>query len=319
MFPSFYNLREQPFGVTPDPRYLYLSGTHGRIISSLLYGINCDLGFTALIGEPGTGKTTLLFHILRSFRTALTAFLFETQCNSNGLLRYLLQELDVPIADNDPVALHEQLKEVLASAALSGRRVILIIDEAQNLDLSVLETVRLLSNFETPRAKLLHVILSGQPDLALRLARPELAQLQQRIGKTNWLMPLAPEDVACYIEHRLRVAGCTGTRPFSDAAVDMIAAESRGIPRVINRISFNALSLGYSLRKTEIDAAIVEQAVSDCGSSPLDFSRSDASAGNAGNRASVLPMLEPAVAPDSESQALGPDTGTEPWQKLVEE
>jgi general secretion pathway protein A len=172
MFLSFYKLREQPFGVTSDPRFLYASRIHGATLASLLYGIQSDLGFTALFAEPGMGKTTLLFRILERFRnTAITAFVFQTQCNSNELLKYVLQELDVETTDNDPVVIHQQIQRILVNAARTGRRVILIIDEAQNLDMSVLETVRLLSNFETPRAKLLHTILAGQPQLAARAWR----------------------------------------------------------------------------------------------------------------------------------------------------
>jgi general secretion pathway protein A len=266
MFLSFYKLREQPFGVTPDPRFLYESEIHRTTLDSLLYGIQSDLGFTALLAEPGMGKTTLLFRILEKFRsTALTAFIFQTQCSSQDLLKYILQELEVETADNDPVALHQQIQQVLAKAARTGRRVILIVDEAQNLDVSVLETVRLLSNFETPQTKLLHTILSGQPQLATRLARPEMAQLQQRIAVTSRLYPLTPDEVALYIDHRLRVAGLTGDSPFSHSAIETIAAWSGGIPRKINRVCFNALTMGCSLGKIEIGTEVVEKAVTGFG------------------------------------------------------
>jgi type II secretory pathway predicted ATPase ExeA len=264
MFLSFYKLREQPFGVTPDHRFLYESETHKATLASLMYGIESDLGFTALFAEPGMGKTTLLFRILEGLRSsALTAFIFQTQCSSKDLLKYLLQELEVETVDNDPVVLHQQIQQVLVKAARTGRRVILIVDEAQNLDVSVLETVRLLSNFETPRAKLLHTILSGQPQLATRLARPEMVQLRQRIAMTSRLDPLTPGEVALYIEHRLRVAGLAGDSPFNHSALEAIASWSGGIPRKINRVCFNSLTIGCSLDKTAIDKGIVEKAISD--------------------------------------------------------
>ena len=134
MFLNFYGLREQPFGVTPDPRYLYLFGIHGQTLASLLYAIESNLGFSALIAQPGLGKTTLLFHILEKFRSsAVTAFVFQTQCNSTGFVKYVLQELDIQLADSDQATMHQQLEQALVNAALSGRQVILIIDEAQNL------------------------------------------------------------------------------------------------------------------------------------------------------------------------------------------
>ena len=300
MFLTFYGLREQPFGVTPDPRFLYLSEKNAQTLASLLYGIESDLGFTALIAQPGLGKTTLLFHIMERFRnSALTAFLFETQCNSAGLLKYFLQELDVPPTDNDPVTMHQEIQQVLSNAAVSGRRVILIVDESQNLDVSVLETIRLLSNFETRRSKLLHIILAGQPSLAKRFKKPELVQLQQRIALTGWLHPLAPDEVGRYIEHRLRVAGRSGASPFNEAATETIARHSGGIPRTINRICFNALSVGYSMGKNEIDEAVVEEATSELGMqlpawqqyAAGSSAQSSASNGTA-PRISVVPIVE---------------------------
>ena len=308
MFLNFYGLREQPFGVTPDPRYLYFFGIHGQTLASLLYAIESNLGFSALIAQPGLGKTTLLFHILEKFRSsAVTAFVFQTQCNSTGFVKYVLQELDIQLADSDQATMHQQLEQALVNAALSGRQVILIIDEAQNLDVQVLETVRLLSNFETRRSKLLHVILAGQPSLAKQLDRPELAQLRQRIAVTGWLHPLGPDEVGRYIEHRLRVAGLIAASPFGEAAIEMIAINSGGIPRNINRICFNALSIGYSMGRNEIDEELVEEAASGFGPQlqawpqHVSGSSADLSTTNGVVHGSVLPVVErtpePAAAP----------------------
>ncbi len=208
MFLDFYGLREQPFGVTPDPRFLYLSPAHREALASLYYGVEAERGFLALIAKPGLGKTTLLFHLLEKLRrNARTVFLFQTQCNSREFMRFLLAELGVEGPDQDFVHLHEQFNKMLLAESRAGRRFIVVIDEAQNLDAAVLETVRLLSDFETPQAKLLQIILSGQPELAEKLASPRLAQLRQRVSLLNRLAPLSVEESGRYIQHRLRVAG----------------------------------------------------------------------------------------------------------------
>src|SRR5580693_932655 len=167
MFLEYYGFREQPFGVTPDPRYLYLSPAHREALASLFYGIEVGRGFLALIAKPGMGKTTLLFHLLEKFRnSAKTAFLFQTQCTSREFMRFLLAELGHETDGHDFVRMHEEFNRRLLQEARAGNRFIVVIDEAQNLEPSVLETVRLLSDFETPRAKLMHIILAGQPELA---------------------------------------------------------------------------------------------------------------------------------------------------------
>jgi type II secretory pathway predicted ATPase ExeA len=264
MIHQFFGLREQPFGVTPDPRYLYFGPGHREALASLVYGIEMNRGFLALIARPGMGKTTLLFHLLEKFRhSARTAFLFQTQCSSRELLRFLLAEFGIESTEKDPVRMHERLNRYLIEQSSAGRRVIVVIDEAQNLEPSVLETVRLLSNFETPRAKLLQIILSGQPELATKLASPSLSQFRQRIASFNGLQPLAPQEVGRFIDHRLHVAGYQGPPLFSDKAKAMIAGLSEGIPRSINSLCFGALSLACALRQKTIDPAMVHEVSGD--------------------------------------------------------
>jgi type II secretory pathway predicted ATPase ExeA len=261
---QFFGLSEQPFGVTPDPRYLYLGPGHREALASLFCGIEMNQGFLALIAHPGMGKTTLLFHLLEKFRhSARTAFLFQTQCGSRELLQFLLAELGIESNENDLVRMHKQFNGYLMEQSLVGKRVIVVIDEAQNLEPAVLETVRLLSNFETPRAKLLQIILAGQPELATKLAGPSLSQLRQRIASFNWLDPLAPEEVARFIDHRLHVARYQGPHLFSDKAKAMIADLSEGIPRKINSLCFGALSLACALRQKTIDTQIVHEVFGD--------------------------------------------------------
>src|SRR5690348_10476693 len=282
MFLDFYKLREQPFADTPDPRYVYLSPAHREALASLYYGIESGRGFLALIAKPGMGKTTLLFHLLEKFRhNARTAFLFQTQCSSREFMRFLLAELGVESHDQDFVRMHEEFNKMLLQEARAGRRFIIVVDEAQNLDASVLETVRLLSDFETPRAKLLQIILAGQPELADKLASRHMAQLRQRVSLLNRLSPLSIGDTRKYIEHRLRVAGHSGAMLFSPEALIAIARFTEGIPRNINNFCFNALSLSCAMHQRVVDLTLVEEVINDldirqhltevASAKPLDF------------------------------------------------
>jgi general secretion pathway protein A len=265
MFLDFYGLREQPFGVTPDPRFLYLSPAHREALASMFYGIDAGRGFMALIAKPGMGKTTLLFQLLQQLRqNARTAFLFQTQCDSREFMRFLLREVGCEAqGQQDFVSMHEEFNRCLLQEAHAGRRFVVVIDEAQNLEPAVLETVRLLSDFETPQAKLLQIVLSGQPELADKLARPSLRQLRQRISLLSTLAPLPVEEVERYMNHRLGAAGRVGAPLFTMAAVRLIAELSEGIPRNISNICFNAMSIGCAMRAKTIDVAIVQQVAAD--------------------------------------------------------
>src|SRR5215472_6162760 len=266
MFLEYFNLAEQPFGVTPDPRYLFPSAGHREALASLVYGIESNLGFGTLIAQPGMGKTTLLFHIMEQYRqTARTAFIFNTQCDSLDFLRSLLSEVDDEPVPEQTFQLQERLKHILSRELQARRRVIVVIDEAQNLGDMVMETIRLLSNFESATSKLLHIILAGQPELAAKLARPELSQLRQRIPILASLPQLSSEETFSYIAHRLRIAGYRGTPLFTGQSMAEIAHLSRGIPREINRICFNCLSLAYASSKTVVDVSLVNEVAADLG------------------------------------------------------
>ena len=264
MFLDFYRLREQPFGVSPDPRYLYFSHGHREALASLFYGIETGGGFLALIAEPGMGKTSLLLQLLERLKGSVrSAFFFQTQCDSRELLRYLLEALGIDSRENDIVQLHARLHQFLLGEASSGRRVVAFVDEAQNLTDETLETVRLLSNFEASDRKLLQIVLAGQPELARRLKNPRLAQLRQRITVLTGLKRLPATETFSYIRHRLDIAGYEGPEIFTSSAIRLIAERSQGIPRNINSICFNALSLGYALGCKRIDKKIVQEALND--------------------------------------------------------
>ncbi len=259
-FLSFYGLNEQPFGVTPDPAYIYPSRMHSEAISSLSQGIHNLRGFMTLVAEPGMGKTTLLNKLMEELRnSARVVFLFQTQCNPRELLGYLLGELGVESTGMDLPAMHRTLNEILFREMMQGRRFVLIVDEAQNLNESTLETIRLLSDFETSNAKLIQIVLAGQPQLVDTLKQPGLSQLRQRIAVLSQLDSLSAEETANYVQHRLRAAGAGSEPIFTADALALIAECSQGTPRKINNLCFDALVLGCSEGRTTIDTEIVQR------------------------------------------------------------
>jgi type II secretory pathway predicted ATPase ExeA len=269
MFLEYYGLREQPFGVTPDPRFIYFGPAHREALASLLYAIEAKRGFSAMVAEPGMGKTSLLFRLLESLRaSARTAFLFQTDGDSRELLRGLLSDLGIKSRGKGVAAMHCDLNKVLLEEMQAGRKTVLVIDEAQNLDESALESIRLLSNFETATDKLMHIVLAGQPKLADTLTRTDLVQLRQRVSTIIQLRPFQPEEVAAYVKHRLRAAGYEGPPMFSSTALQTIARVSRGVPRDINSLCFQALSIGFAMQTKTIGSEILREAVADFDGAP---------------------------------------------------
>jgi type II secretory pathway predicted ATPase ExeA len=262
MFLDYYGLKEQPFGMTPDPAYLYASRTHSAALASLSIGIDDNRGFLALIAKPGMGKTTLLYQLLEDLRDSTrTVLVSQTQCTSRELIEYILYDLGVDVKGMGLVAMHGQLNEILFEELLAGKRFVLVVDEAQNLDDSVLETVRMLSNFETHNAKLLQIILAGQPGLAAKLAQPQLSQLRQRISVLSHLEPFTTVEAGLYIEHRLKVAGSRGEPIFDSGSIALIARQSQGIPREINNLCYHSLFLSYSRGLRTVTAKIAQEAM----------------------------------------------------------
>jgi type II secretory pathway predicted ATPase ExeA len=309
MFLEFYGLKQEPFGVTPDPRFLFPTPTHREALAALRYGIEAGRGFLALIAPPGMGKTTLLFRLLKHLQgSARTVFLFQTISNPTDLMRYLLQELSLPDG-RDLVSMHKELNQVLLSEAGAGRRLVLVIDEAQNLGEPVLEAARVLSNFETPTSKLMQIVLAGQPELSAKLNRPSMSQLRQRISIFTRLEPFKPQETFAYIEHRLTVAGHDGRPIFTRAALELIAEHSEGIPRNINNLCANSLSLGFAVEQALIGPGVVSRVIADL-SVPLQAAnktaKAAAAAAGAESGASVLGV------PSRESNAPENVLGTQP-------
>ena len=266
MYISFFGLTEKPFAITPDPRYLYLSERHAEALAHLLYGINESGGFIQLTGEVGTGKTTVVRTLLsRVPHHADVAVILNPRVTPVEFLLTICEELGLPIeaADRDSVKqMVDVLNRRLLSAHAEGRRVIVIVDEAQNLSAETLEQVRLLTNLETATQKLLQIILIGQPELRELLDRNDLRQLAQRITGRYHLKPLSREETQGYVRHRLRVAGAAG-EIFSDGALREVHRLAGGIPRVINVTCDRALLGAYAGETRRVTAALVRRAAGE--------------------------------------------------------
>jgi len=261
MFLNFYQLKRQPFGVTPDPHFLYFGASHESAFSALLSSVQERRGFSALIAKPGMGKTSLLFKLLDLLKdSARTGFLFQTHGDSREILSSLLHDLDADPCVEDWPSMQKALNAALMRESKDNRQVVVVIDEAQNLSDDAFESLRLLSNFEKPDAKLLHIILAGQPALAQKLSSAKLAQLRQRLSVVVELAPLTLGQTADYISHRLKFAGYEGQPLFTYEAIQFIAQTGEGIPRVINNLCFHSLSLGCSAKKKVVDLSIAHAA-----------------------------------------------------------
>jgi general secretion pathway protein A len=266
MYLSFFGLNEKPFAITPDPRYLYLSERHAEALAHLLYGINESGGFIQLTGEVGTGKTTVVRTLLsRVPHHADVAVILNPRVTPVEFLLTICEELGLGIADTDRDSVKQMvdaLNRRLLAAHAEGRRIIVIVDEAQNLTPEVLEQVRLLTNLETPTQKLLQIILIGQPELRELLDRTELRQLAQRITGRYHLEPLSLEETRGYVRHRLRVAGA-GEEIFTASALTAVHRIAAGIPRVINVTCDRALLGAYTQETRKVTPALVRRAAGE--------------------------------------------------------
>ena len=266
MYLAFFGLNEKPFSITPDPRYLYLSERHAEAMAHLLYGVNEAGGFVQLTGEVGTGKTTIVRSLLaQAPKNAEIALILNPRMTAPEFLLTICEELGIGVPDSATQSLKDLvdiLSQYLLRAHAGGRRVVVVVDEAQNLAPEVLEQVRLLTNLETNTQKLLQIILIGQPELRELLARNELRQLAQRITGRYHLNPLSAEETTAYVRHRLRVAGATADI-FNRFALEEIYRLSGGVPRVINVICDRALLGGYSQDRHRITGPLVRNAATE--------------------------------------------------------
>jgi general secretion pathway protein A len=265
MYQSYYGFKEMPFNITPDPRFLYLSPTHQEALQHLKYGVAERKGFIVLVGEVGCGKTTLCRRFLNEIDPARydTALILNPRVTETQMLKAILTELGEAKLARSQADLVAQMNRVLLERIARGRDIVLIIDEAQNLKFEVLEQIRLLSNLETDKQKLLQIVLMGQPELKDVLARDELRQLRQRILVHYELHPLSANDVHQYIQHRLTLAGSTGRPSFTRWALRAIHRGSRGIPRIVNNLCDKALLAAFIRDSDEVNYWDVRRAVRD--------------------------------------------------------
>lgn len=261
MYKSFFGLKENPFNVNPDPRYLLLTQQIEEALTGLMYGIQTRKGFITLTGEVGTGKTTLVNRLLDwlHHRRARTAFLFNSRMNSSQLFDFILAEFEIQCDSKSKSQQLMKLNHWLLDRYRAGETAVLIVDEAQNLTFPVLEEIRLLTNLETATEKLLQIVLSGQPELEERLKLPELRQLRQRIMLRCKTMPLTKEQTHDYIEERLRIAGANSAPIFSKPAIEMVHLYSLGVPRVINLLCEHSLVNAFAEQQRPIGPKIVEE------------------------------------------------------------
>lgn len=265
MYEAFYGLSEPPFRLTPDPHYLYLSTHHREALGHLLFGIREGTGFIAVTGDIGTGKTTLLRALLRDLEANTTVgYIFNPALSDLELLQTINSEFSLPATSSSKKELVDELNRFLVAQKLAGKRVVVIVDEAQNLPPATLEQLRLLSNLETETTKLLQIVLVGQPELKELLGRPELAQLNQRITVRWHLEPLDRAETGRYIAHRLRIAGGPTTADiFSPAALRLIYRYSGGVPRLINIAAHRALLAGFTREQRVISGALARHVIAE--------------------------------------------------------
>jgi general secretion pathway protein A len=265
MYTQFYGFSEKTFNVTPDPKFLYQTPSHREALASMIYGIKERKGFISITGEVGTGKTTLIYTLLNHLlnEKVKAVFIFQTHMTFQQLLKNLLLELELPIIEEDKTTLLRQINEYLIQRLSHGENLAIIIDEAQNLPMEVIEELRMLSNLETPKMKLLQIILVGQPELEVKLNSEELRQLRQRIGIRRQIRSLTQEECKAYIDYRLNLVGNSSSNIFTSEAVSLICDYGKGIPRIINTICDNALLIGYGLAQKKIDVNIIHEVIKD--------------------------------------------------------
>lgn len=312
MYQEFYKLKAHPFRLSPDPAFICMTEQHREALSGLIYSVCTHPGLSVLIGEAGTGKTTILYTVvgLLERRQYVVAMCSNPTLTREEFYEFVLLKFGV----NCPSSKTRQLmalEEALTRYRAQGRHAVLIVDEAQRLPMELLEEIRLLLNLETPHEKLLEIVLAGQPELDVTLRRQELRQFKQRVGCLCTLRPLTPEEIGEYMSHRLAQAGLTGPSMFSEAAIEAIYAYSNGIPRLINILSDTALRTGFALQAPVITPFIVGEAAKEL---HLDY---DPPVESSSATSNVVAALDARLR-ESALQALPPEVSSGPQRMPLE-
>ena len=265
MYLEYYGFKALPFAITSDPSFIFFSRRHQEAFDHLLYGIRQRVGFVEITGEIGCGKTTLCRALLNHLgEDTKTAFIFNSSLTETQLMQTLLHDLGLDPARKNRYGLFSELNRFLIEQLVKGNNVVLIIDEAQNLSIRLLEQVRMLSNLETEKEKLLQIILVGQPELRRKLDSPSLRQLRQRIAVRYHIGPLGPEEIGPYIRHRIVTAGANGAGPDFDAeALEEIGRYSGGVPRLVNILCDKALLLSFVQSTRRVTRGMVSKSVEE--------------------------------------------------------
>ena len=300
MYASYFGLREKPFNATPDPRFFYANRGYNEAYATLLYGIRERKGFIVLTGEVGTGKTTLLRRLMENMNPAIkVVFVYNTALEFDELVKFICAELTIPVSGLSRLGRLQALNTFLLAENKQGGTVVLLLDEAQNLSAATLENLRLISNLETATAKLLQIVLVGQPELESKLTDPALRQVTQRITVRQRLERLSDAEVEPFIDHRLRVMGRQRRDLFTDDAIRKLIPYVNGIPRLINVVCDNALLVAYGLNAGRVTGRIIDEVVADLRLRPP------------GPAAGEAPTPSPSPAERHERQRAGVSSGAE--------
>lgn len=263
MYESYYGLTDKPFSIQPDPEYLFLSKRHNLAYTMLEYSIQNHAGYTLICGDIGCGKTTLIHHLINNYESELVVgLLYNTPPHIENLMPWIMMSFGLAYEGLSEIAFQQQFQNFLIKNFTSGKKTVLIVDEAQNLTMGALESLRMLSNINVYKHQLLQVILVGQPQLKMMLMQPELEQFSQRVSVEFFLTPLETDEIKKYIQHRIKIAGRDDDL-FTDAAYKRIATFTKGIPRVINNFCDLVLVYGFSSEAEKITLDLVNEVIKD--------------------------------------------------------
>lgn len=265
MYLNYYNLKKEPFHITPDPEFLYLSPSHKEAMAAIIYGIEQKKGFVAIVGAVGVGKTTILrFYLDNADKERMKIiYVLNARLTFNGLLKTIYKELDLHTDTDDTMEMVNKLYHVLIDEYNRGNTILLVIDEAQNMPIETLEDIRMLSNLETTKEKLIQIVLIGQPEFEENLNNDRLRQLKQRLAIRSTILPLTIDESLDYIKHRILRAGGYVNDIFTKQALNEIVKKAQGIPRVINILCDNSLISGFGYQQKPVGAKVVKEVISD--------------------------------------------------------